>query len=264
MSQSQGTLRTDQLVAISDNNRLLWTVDGIPALTCGNDEFTGPWHIGDILVSSAPGPKTVWVSYYHFQSWPSVIVEIAPNGVQRMRYLQAGWIVSMEEWRTPQGSWLVAGGVFNEPAQPGIALMPLDGPPVASPSTDARYQCAGAPVGRPDRVILFPNLDAVQAQGIPYVMANRLRVMGEDLNVDIGFGESIAVVGADGIVKGVAGSDGYWLKHRKFEATHALMHTVEQCPEKIGPRPIQAWTPAELQDVSTFSPGGICAAIEDG
>jgi hypothetical protein len=38
-------------------------------------------------------------------------------------------------------------------------------------------------------------------------------------------------------------SDHFWTTHRQMEADGKIHHSVEQCPERTGPRKVQMWSP---------------------
>jgi hypothetical protein len=39
-------------------------------------------------------------------------------------------------------------------------------------------------------------------------------------------------------------SERYWEMHRALEADGRISHTREQCPDRDGPRHVQAWEPS--------------------
>jgi len=246
--------KTDVLLALSDDGRPLWSVTSLPALTCGGETFSAPWFITAILVSSDPGPKRVWVSYEHNTWWPSLVMEIGPDGRQRLVYLQAGWVMSLDEIQTSAGPRLVAGGVMNEPERASMAWIDPDGPAVASPAVDERFQCADAPPAHPERIVLFPAFEVPAAAGFPYVPVDRLRNWAGGLRAEIDGGSVVAQVTSDGTVTELFGDDRYWLSHRKLESTGQLNHTADDCPERTRPMEIRTWTPAAGWQTYTVGP----------
>jgi hypothetical protein len=112
-----------------------------------------------------------------------------------------------------------------------------------SPSPDLRYQCLFAPAARRERVILFPSFEIPRAMGFSYVMVHRMRVVGSDLMVEINSGRILALLTAEGHVKGVAPDDQYWVEHRTLEISHQIRHSADVCPERTRPQQIETWTP---------------------
>ncbi len=235
----------ESLYAFSDDGRVLWSVSGDLKLSCGQKTFSAPWSISWVTVSGGPGPRRVWVAYRHHTWWPSFVVEISPTGSQTIRYVQTGWIMSLQEWHTPRGVRLVAGGVMNEHARASVAMFDPSGPPVMSPYVDAQFDCEDAPTASPDRVILFPALEVSQGLGSPYVMVQRMNEIGPDLRLEINSGSVLAVVNADDRVRDLSFSDAYWLHHRALEVSGKLSHSVEACPERTRPAQIRSWTMAK-------------------
>ena len=103
------SLKSDALLAFSSDGRVLWTATSNRSVSCGGQKYRGPWTLNAILVSHERSPERVWVAFSHHTWWPSFVMEILPDGTQVPRYFQAGWIMSLAEWKTPSGTWGVAG-----------------------------------------------------------------------------------------------------------------------------------------------------------
>lgn len=238
------SLKSDSLMALSSNGRVLWTASSNRTISCGEDSYSGPLMITAYLVSRDTTPARVFVAYSHHTWWPSFVAEIMRDGTQVPRYFQAGWIMSLAEWKTPSGTWGVAGGVMNEPSRASIALFDLNGAEQTMPATDAKFSCSiGGTKPPPQRVVLLPELEVTRAGGDAYAMVGDLRVVGSDLRADTG-ANVVTTVAADGTVTDLSAGDDYWMAHQKLEALHKLTHSVAFCPELTTPKEIRSWTPA--------------------
>lgn len=236
--------RSDALMAFSSDGRVLWTAASNRTVSCGGDVYSGPWKMDAFLVSRDTTPARVFVAYAHHTWWPSFVVEITRTGTQVPRYFQAGWIMSLAEWKTPSGTWGVAGGVMNEPSRASVALFDLNGAEQTMPATDPKFSCSIAgPRPPPQRVVLLPDFEVAEAGGDAYVMVGDLRVVGSDLRADTG-ANVVTTVAADGTVTDLSAGDDYWMAHRKLEASHKLTHSMAFCPELTTPKEVRSWTAA--------------------
>ncbi len=170
---------SDGVMAFSADGRLLWSATPSMTFTCARETFRGPWRLSAIRVSDGPGPKRVWASYIHHTWWPSFVVEIALDGEQQLRYVQSGWIMSLTDWQRPDGHYVVAAGVLNAERSSSIALIDVNAPLTVTESTSGEFSCefSGA---APEELTLFPHLEVPAAQGIAYLMGERVMRLGDD------------------------------------------------------------------------------------
>jgi len=141
-----------------------------------------------------------------------MVIEIAPDGAQALRYVQAGWIMALSEWKTPAGAFLAAGGVMNEREQASL-------------------------------VVIDPAQSLTAALGYPYVLVNEVTRLGERFTIGVG-DQVVGVVQPDGIVSEWSFTDSYWHQHANLSTARRILHTAEMCPEITAPREIKTWTPA--------------------
>ena len=244
-------IKANTLVAFSGRDgRVLWSLTGDRVLACGGTNYSAPWDISAVLASRDDQPR-LWVSFHHSIWWPSFVVEVRPDGVQELRYLQAGWINSLEQWTTPTGTWGVAGGVLNEHAKASVVLFDLNGPPSSLRAEESTFSCDTASDLRPPRqVVVLPNFEVPQTLGNSYVAVDRLRVLGEDIVAEIG-DMLLATIGPDGQVRDLSSTDSYWFQHLELEKANRLTHAAARCPELSTPKQILSWTQgAEWQQSS--------------
>jgi hypothetical protein len=235
---------SDELVVFGADGRKLWTVKAPESLRCSNDVFTGPWHIYAVAVSDQPGPKKVWVAFNHNTWCPSFVVELGADGQQLIRYAQTGWIRSLTSWKTPTGSYLVAGGVTNEDERPILTVVDGSGPPTMNPSINPRFNCEGLPTARPRAVFLLPNDEIGTVQGLPYAMVDRVQPIGNSLKVTPAAyaGTQLLEISPALRIVDFSFADSYWPAHRQLEQQGKILHSATACPQRLK-RPIRSWTP---------------------
>jgi hypothetical protein len=240
----QNRLDSDGLYAFRASGRLLWSVTAPDAVTCGGQRYEGPWQISAVAVSRGPGPRRVWVAFIHHTWWPSLVMEIAPDGAQTLRYVQAGWVMSLTEWARPDGTHLVAGGVLNEERRPSIVVLRTDGAPTVSPARAAEFSCELPGAQSPLHVTTVAPFEVPTARGVPYVMTDRLQVLGDSLRFEF---ESVAVgsLAPSGRIDSLAPLDAYLQAHQPLHTLQVLSHGVDYCPELRTPKAVSQWTPAD-------------------
>jgi hypothetical protein len=238
---------SDAVVAFDRRGTVRWLVRPEPTLSDGEATFAGPWNVRDLAVGHTPQGSRVWVAYSHNTWRPGLIVEIAPDGTQRIRHVQGGRFYTLHYWPTSRGHFLAAGGSINEFSRPSLVIIDVTGPPSRSPQRDEPLlSCDGCPTADPKAFILFPTSEVTTALVRPYGWVNRGVTHGDELRIstDDGFGEgSVALVTADFRVVEFERSDRYWQAHRNLESQGRLSHTVDQCPDRDQPAQIMVWTP---------------------
>jgi hypothetical protein len=253
---SPGGAQTDSdiLVGFSRSGIEKWRVTPNFKLACGKDNFAGPWSISSIVFGQGSDSPKVYAAFRNHTWWPSILLEIDEAGNQRVIYVQAGWIRSLAEWKSPAGHFLAVGGVYNEFEHPSTTLIDLNGPPAMSPHSDPRFNCTDLPAGQPVAAYLWPTLDVRAESAYPMTTAvmaleNGLRIQLEETG-----GDAIGELNTDLSVRSFSLADNYWTVHRRREAEGFINHTAEACPERTRPQPIEKWTSATGWVHSTILP----------
>jgi hypothetical protein len=230
----------DTLMAFRASGEPLWSMSAPTSVTCGGERFEGPWRLGAVEVSSGPGPRRVWASFIHHTWWPSVVMEVDSTGAQRLRYVQAGWVMSLREWVRAGRSSLVAGGVLNELARPSVVVFdPLAGTSMW-PGESKRFQCA-VDSEPPEQVTVFPPFEVAKAEGFSHLMVERVSRIGSGLQVEVG-AHAVAAISESGVVERFGHTDYYWTAHNKLSAASVLLHKPHLCPDQHAPKDIRTWT----------------------
>lgn len=233
---------SDAVYAFSESGAVVWEVrpDDI-AVTCRGGRFTGPWRATALLVSTAPGPKRVWVAFVHHTWWPSFVMEVSPTGEQAMRYVQAGWVRSLEEWPWQGREHVAAGGVLNEHARASLLVFDPDVPRTVMSGSTPEFSCdeAGDP---PVHGYTFPPLEVHRAQQQAYTITDRLQRIGRHMRLDLGHFAHV-VIDDDGQVTEFSFTDLYRKEHDSLAAARLIHHSTTLCPE-----------PTQIKDIHTWSP----------
>jgi len=234
---------SDALFAFTSSGDVMWSVQPDHTVTCGGKNFSGPWRIKAVTVSSDPGDKRVWVSFLHHTWWPSLVIEVHPDGTQQLRYLQAGWVMALQEWDTPAGTRLVAGGVINEEARASVVVFDPTQPLTMLPhGSDPAFRCEGV-ASLPERVVLFPDTEVSRARANPYLVVHQIRAIGDGLRIEVDTARMLATMDGAGAVTEVSFSDHYRSEHDHLSAARLFNHQAAECPELTRPAEIREWTP---------------------
>ena len=254
----QRTTRNDALVAFDSSGNIRWQVQpGETTVTCGGEDYSGPWEIGDVVVSHATSARTRWVAFKHNSWWPSFLLEVKDEGPKtsgRLVYVQSGWIRGIQEWQTPQGQFLVVGGVYNEFNRASTTFLNLASGPARSPTSNASFECTSAPKGTPDSAYLWPSLDILAEGATP--LGSRIAPIQDGLSVllEQSGGDIVAEMTNQRVISRLGFADNYWVEHRRQERAGVITHSAEACPELKRPQPIEQWTPATGWVHSTILP----------
>jgi len=75
-------------------------------------------------------------------------------------------------------------------------------------------------------------------------MVHRMYLVGSELRVEIAYGDVLAFITPNGIVKDLSFGDAYWFAHKALEASQKLAHSAEACPERTRGVEIRSWAAA--------------------
>jgi hypothetical protein len=104
-----------------------------------------------------------------------------------------------------------------------------------------------------DYYFVFPRseineLEQVHEDGVIEVSVRdeQIQLRKKELNATSNSAATIYLLKAHGDLRPVSVrfDSGYDMLHRKLEQQGRIRHTLEECPERLHPRPIQMWTPA--------------------
>jgi hypothetical protein len=197
----------------------------------------------------------MWCTFCSYDFSPSVLLRLDVDGHATNYFVNFGHMLCLKRVETPQGSYILAGGINNEYNCAMLAVLREGGASGHSPETQSAPQCEGCPPGEPFRYFLFPRSEVNQALAVPYNGVGRILVDGERMQIMTD--ENLRLTGQwgplvdwarydfsrDFIPQAVSFSDDYGEDHRKFSEEGKIKHPVDKCPEQLKPITVRMWSP---------------------
>jgi len=236
----------------SSRGKLLWSYVPLGRFQFGKHELDGPWVGTALFVSSRGERKQIWVAIGHAVWGNSFVVSLDPGtGQDTLRFVNTGSIHVLNELRTAQGDFLLAGGFNNEPDTGSLAVVNEAKAFAASPqSAGTRHKCVSCTAGDVDYYFEFPRSEINELEQMHEDAVVALSVKDEQIELrkkeSNGGLQTLYLLRADRGVRAVSVrfDSTYDMLHRKLEGEGKVDHTLETCPERLHPRPIRMWTPA--------------------
>jgi hypothetical protein len=238
----------------SNSGKLLWSYTSRVRLVFSTHDLKENWVPLDVFVSGN-GKKQIWVVEDHAVWGHSFIVNLDPEtGNDTLRYVNSGSTVTLNELVTPRGKFLLAGGFNNEYDSGSLAVIDESKSFTVSPQTDGTsHRCLNCPKGDPAYYFVFPRSEINELVQFYEDRIYKISVMGDEIELrkeetqkDV-WAQSLYVLRSDGVIRPVLVQfeTSYDLLHDKFEREGKLSHNFTKCPERLHPRPIRVWTPAD-------------------
>jgi hypothetical protein len=238
----------------SGRGKLLWSYLPQRRFLFGRHEIDGPWSSLALFVSSGEGKPRIWAAVNHDVWGNSFVVNLDPaTGKDTLRFVNTGSVRALNEITISQRKFLLVGGFNNEPDTGSLAVIDETKPFAASPQTEGtRHKCESCAAGEPDYYFEFPRseineLEQVHEDSVVEmaVRDDKIPLRKKEMNPSNG-SQTIYLLSADQGFRPVSlrFDSGYDMLHRKLEQEGKLNHSLENCPERLHPRPIRMWTPA--------------------
>jgi hypothetical protein len=255
-----------EITCFSDRGRRLWSYAPRETFRFGVHDLNGPWLVYDLIISRREARTAIYVALVHGTWGNSFVAELDPEtGRSTVRYVNTGAIHSLGELRMAGATYLVAAGFNNEYDGGSAALIDERRPFAASPQTPGtRHKCVSCPDGAPDYYLVFPQSELNRALKDYENPVSSISATGDE--VQFGKFESGGRRIEDGLYLfglrprirpiSLRYSSGYDLQHRELERAGELRHSLEECPERLHPRPVRMWTPAAGWTELQFGPSG--------
>jgi len=236
----------------SGGGDLLWSYVPHGRFQFGDHEINGPWVVLALFVSG--GQKNqIWAAATQRVWGNSFVVCIdARTGSDSLRFVNAGATHALNEVRTRHGNFLLIGGFNNEPDTGSLAVIDETKTFAASPQSDGtRHKCVSCPPGNVDYYFVLPRteineLEQVHEDAVVQVSVEdqQIQLQKRELNESNG-PATIYLLRANSDVRPVSlrFDSSYDMLHRELEREGRIHHTLEECPERLHPRPIKMWTP---------------------
>lgn len=248
-SPEQYQLETD---FFSGTGQLLWSYVPHGSFEFGKYRLDGPWAFGDIFVSHIGKPQ-IWAAFLQSVWGNSYVVNLDPaSGKDILRYVNTGTIRALNEIRVGQKTFLLVGGFNNEEDRGSLAIVEESRAFATSPQTPgSRHECTDCPPGQSDFYFVFPRSEINEIQAIHENSITQIFVNGNQIEAVKGGVDQEDVTrvhylinAADGFhLSAIRFNSEYDSTHRRFEREGKLQHSLEKCPERLNPRPVQLWTP---------------------
>jgi len=229
------------IASFSPRGELLWSYQPQMSLSFGGREYKGPWVVRDVLTSTDPQHRGVWVAYSHHTWWPSFLVHINAQGLAERRFVNSGHITTLASVTNSLGSFILAGALNNEyDGAAALAILRDDQPFAASPQSPAtQFWCDQCSEDRPFRYYLFPRseLNRLEVQG--YNPIDSINPAGGQILVMTNELPKSGAVGYRGVyalnshfdLTEASFTDSYWARHDQLHKEGRLDHSAVDCPE---------------------------------
>ncbi len=236
----------------SGSGKLLWKYVPDRSFQFGKHELHGNWALTSLFAAQREKEKTIWAGFAHGVWGNAFVVKLDPQtGKDTLRFVNTGTIRSLNEIHAGK-TFLLVGGFNNEPDWGSLAVIDEATPFAISPQTKGtRHECVSCPPGNVDYYFEFPRSELTDLRQLHEDAVRGIHVTGNQIEVvknALTDGSTAVhyILRADEEFKPVAlrfGSS-YDMLHRQYEREGKLNHTLENCPERLHPRPIRMWTPA--------------------
>jgi hypothetical protein len=172
----------------------------------GAMDFAPVWYPDDILLSRSEGALRIAVAYHHHTWWPSVVVTYDGDGRPLGRFVNAGWIRSLN--MTTDGRYLLAAGLNNSFGGAFLAVLDPANPVGTSPAEGGSLPpCSNCPRGAPIAYFLAPwtplarpsdtpnvTVQATSSGGIEWHAVQRAEGNGKDPEVIVSLSPSLDIL----------------------------------------------------------------------
>jgi hypothetical protein len=233
----------------SSEGRLLWEYRPTRSLTFGGRDFGGRWRSNAAAVSTARN-RSVWLALIEHTWWPSFVVSLDSRGNERLAFVNAGHLWTLQEVESGGRLLMLAGGVNNEFMLPALAAFYPDGPAASSPqSPDTHFACSNCPRQGPARYLLFPRSEVDRAtvkSVVPVTDIGRPDASGMiEVSVRNTARSTRVIYRLSSVLlpESVGFSDAYWNLHDELAASGTLDHASDECPERQKGVTARVWEP---------------------
>ncbi len=250
---------SDALYSLSSDGKMLWRYDFNQTFQFAGNAYGPPWYFGATLVVRDGLNSYIWSAADETFWSPSSLVKLDSAGRVLANFVNWGHIHVLKHFTSPQGSFILAGGINNECNCAMLAVLREDQPSGVSPAVtpangNPELRCENCPAGRPYRYLLFPRSEVAIATGTTY---NQVAViLSSEGDVKVGVAETTGngTLGADWemfdlssdfVPRTFSVSDHIRVLHQQLEAQGKIKHTADTCPELHHPRSVKVWSPDE-------------------
>ncbi len=244
----------NQVDFFSSDGKRLWSYFPDKSFQFGNYLLGGRWNLHDLFASAQGSQTKLWAAACHHIFGDAFIVQLDPRtGKDKLRFVNTGTVYRLNEIKTPAGAFLLVGGFNSEWDGGSLAIINEERPFAASPQTPgSRHHCDSCPPGDPDYYFVFPRSEINRASTIYENPVIDVRVSGDGIEVvkveRFNEGKETVINLLDTKppfnLLGPLYNSEYNVLHATWSAEGKLSHKLENCPERLHPKPVRLWTPA--------------------
>jgi len=264
----QPTSSSDALFALSSSGDLRWRRDFNQTFRFGKNAYGPPWCFGPFgaaLVTGDDSDASIWTAANSAFWSPSDLVKLDSDGHLLAEFVNWGHIHVLHHYRSPSGSFILAGGISNECNCAMLAILREDQPSGSSPSmASPGFRCENCPPGQPYRYLLFPRSEVAAATDFTYNQVRGILSSEEGIRLvvkearngrdDLGADWDMYELSPGFVPRTFAVSDHMLVLHRQLETEGKLKHSIERCPELHQPRSVKVWSPEEGWKIVSAEP----------
>jgi hypothetical protein len=255
-----GNTAGDEIFCISSAGKLLWKYKPQITFKFAGKEFQGPWIINEWLPLGQQENGAIWVALSHSTWWPSFLVRLDQAGTQDVRFVNAGWITSLNFFEQGSSKFVLAGGVNNEYEAGFFAVLDAAGRPTTSPQTKGLpYYCESCTSEALEDYVLFPRSELNLLDSRPSNIVRLIRVFDTRIEVraeEVADLYSIFEFTRNLEFRSVRMSDSYWDLHRLREKEGKLRHSFQYCRRRLLTLKLRVWSKnhgwQELRQAESF------------
>jgi len=230
----------EEVYCFSGDGTVRWRYRPTQVFRFGEQTFSGPWRISDILVAPGANEHATWVALTHHTWWPSFVVRIDETGKADLRFVSAGWVTELASFRNGSGAYVVAAGLNNEYDAGMLAVIDPAQQAASSPQTlGSPYRCSACPQASPHRYFVFPRSELNAVTGSPANIVRTIRALPDKLEVRTEEVHQTSVqsfgvyeLRSDFSLAGASLTDLYWDLHRRLEKEGKLSHSADACRQQ--------------------------------
>jgi hypothetical protein len=231
-----------------------------PTVTFGADPYPGPWlNYKLFVVRDAARKASIFAVFIHGTDFPSVVVQLAPDGRVLGEYWSNGYVdfVTMGTWQGRPS--IVIGATSNDTSGASLAVFDADRFGGSAPAEQFKYRCTSCAPGGPREMLIFPRRclsDAVGGQATIYDVwrdgLDRLNVLVAETPIQWSWANAWYVVSAAPRIESASYATGYVERHRELTQRGAVDHRYEDVDE-AALLPVQRWQDGRFVVVPSYA-----------
>lgn len=247
-----------------------FTVEPSDQVTFGDQTYSGPWSVYRMFVIENPdGTRSIWASFIHSLYFPTMLLEVNPEGRIVSKYWSNGYVEQIEVATIGDRRRVLVGATHNDTRGASLAVFEYGMVFGSAPAALDRFKCRTCEPGGPESFIVFPRqciaeVLAGQAavQFIRFDAAGRIfAYAGEGTRNHSGEFEA----GVWYTIEPVIGNSSMQLTpgtsalHRRLEKEGRLKHAFADPLHLSSPKQILRWDVTRFTpvDIANLTPGNI-------